>query len=137
RRVVKLKIGNQILWGTTRQISEVGAEIEINQKISDGLLVEDLPLKLKIVPEEIYLQGNVTNIEMSENFPCIKVRFEEVNLSEKRQLIELLFCRPGQWQRLKVPGELKSLWLLLRVFLKPRFIFERKPKQEAMEVGQL
>ncbi|NEP89846.1 MAG: glycosyltransferase [Okeania sp. SIO2C2] len=136
RRVVKLKIGDRIFWGTTKQISEVGAEIEINQKIPDGLLVEDLPLKLKIVPEEIYLQGNIKNIEMSENFPCIKVRFEEVNLSEKRKLIELLFCRPGQWQRLKAPGELESLWLLLRVFLKPRFIFERKPKQKAMKVAQ-
>lgn len=137
RRVVKLKIGNYIFWGITRQISEVGAEIEINGKIPDGLLVENLPLKLKIIAEKIDLQGKMTNIEMSESFPCIKVKFEKSNLSEKRRLVELLFCRPGQWQRQKIPGELVSLCLLLRVSLKPRFIFERKPKEKAMKVGQL
>ena len=137
RRVVKLKIGNYIFWGTTRQISEVGAEIEINGKIPDGLLAENLPLKLKIIAEKIDLQGKMTNIEMSESFPCIKVKFEKSNLSEKRRLVELLFCRPGQWQRQKVPGELVSLCLLLLVSLKPRFIFERKPKEKAMKVGQL
>ncbi|MCL2923231.1 MAG: glycosyltransferase [Trichodesmium sp. MAG_R04] len=137
RRVVKLKIGKYIFWGITRQISEVGAEIEINGKIPDGLLAENLPLKLKIIAEKIDLQGKMTNIEMSESFPCIKVKFEKYNLSEKRRLVELLFCRPGQWQRQKVPGELVSFCLLLRVSLKPRFIFERKPKEKAMKVGQL
>ncbi|MEB3340472.1 glycosyltransferase [Okeania sp.] len=137
RRVVKLKIGNQIFWGTTKQMSEVGAEIEINQKLPDSLLAENLSLRLKIIPEKIDLQADITNIEISENFPCLKVIFKEVNISTKRQLIELLFCRPGQWQPLKAPGELKSLLLLFRVLLKPRFIFERKPKNKPMEVSQL
>ncbi len=137
RRVVKLRINNQTFWGITTQISEVGAEVEINQKIPNDLVEETLPVMLKIIEERICLAGKITNIEMSGEFPCIKVRFEEVNLSEKRQLIELLFCRPGQWQRRETPGELKSLWLLLGVLLKPRFIFERKPKEKAMKVGQL
>ncbi|NEQ74056.1 MAG: glycosyltransferase [Okeania sp. SIO2C9] len=137
RRLVKFKIGNHKFWGTTRQISEVGAEIEINEKIPDCLLAENLPINLKIIPEKIDLQGNIRNIEISENFPCIKLRFEKVNLSQKRRLVELLFCRPGQWQRREAPSELKSLWLLLQVLLKPRFIFERKPKEKAMEVGQI
>ncbi len=137
RRVVKLKVGNYIFWGTTKQISEVGAEIEIYQKIPSNLVGKNLPVRFKIIQEKICLAGKTTQIEMSGEFPCIKVRFEEVNLSEKRQLIELLFCRPGQWQRLEIPGELQSLWLLLRVLLKPRFIFERKPKEKAMEVDQL
>ncbi|MEM1172747.1 MAG: glycosyltransferase [Cyanobacteria bacterium P01_H01_bin.35] len=137
RRVVKLGINNQTFWGVTTQISEVGAEIEINQKIPSNLVGKNLPVRLKIIDEKICLAGKITNIEMSGEFPCIKVKFEKVNLSEKRQLIELLFCRPGQWQRRETPGELKSFWLLLRVLLKPRFIFERKPKEKAMEVGQL
>ncbi|NEQ40060.1 MAG: glycosyltransferase [Okeania sp. SIO3I5] len=137
RRIVKLKICNQTFWGTTRQISEVGAEIEINQKIPSNLVGKNLPVRFKILEEKICLVGKIIHIDMSGEFPCIKVRFEEVNLSEKRQLIELLFCRPWQWQRREIPGELQSLWLLLRVFLKPRFIFERKPKQKAMEVSQL
>ena len=137
RRAVKLRINNRIFCGVTTQISEVGAEIEINQKIPSNLVGKNLPIRFKIIEEKICLPGKITNIEMSGAFTCIKVRFEEVNLSEKRQLIELLFCRPGQWQRRETPGELKSFWLLLRVFLKPRFIFERKPKEKAMEVGQL
>ncbi|MGD1714511.1 glycosyltransferase [Dapis sp. BLCC M172] len=136
RRVVKLRINNQTFWGVTKQISEVGAEIEINHKVSSNLVGKNLPVTLKIIEEKICLGGKITNIEISGEFTCIKVRFEKVNLSEKRQLIELLFCRPGQWQKRETPDELKSFWLLLRVLLKPRFIFERKPQEKAMEVGQ-
>ncbi|MGD1807603.1 glycosyltransferase [Dapis sp. BLCC M126] len=137
RRVVKLRINNQTFWGVTKQISEVGAEIEINQKIPSNLVGKNLPVRLKIIEEKICLAGKIANIKMSGEFPCIKVRFQKVNLSEKRQLIELLFCRPGQWQIRETPGELQSFWLLLRVLLKPRFIFERKPKEKPMEVSQL
>ncbi|NET40539.1 glycosyltransferase [Okeania sp. SIO2B3] len=137
RRVVKLEINDQILWGITTQISEVGAKIEVNQKIPFNLVGETLPVKLKIIEEKICLAGKITNLQMNGEFPCMEVIFEKVNLSEKRQLIELLFCRPGQWQRREAPSELKSLWLLLQVLLKPRFIFERKPKEKAMEVGQI
>ncbi|NES68254.1 MAG: glycosyltransferase, partial [Okeania sp. SIO2D1] len=137
RRVVKLEIDNQSLWGISTQISEVGAKIEVNQKIPFNLVGETLPVKLKIIEEKICLSGKITHLQMNGEFPCLEVMFEEVNLSEKRQLIELLFCRPGQWQRREAPSELKSLWLLLQVLLKPRFIFERKPKEKAMEVGQI
>ena len=137
QRLVKLKIGSQIFWGMTRQISEVGAEIEINQKIQSNLLGNTLPVKLKILAEKIYLQGKITNIEMNEKFSSIRVIFEEVNLFKKRQLIELLFCRPGQWQRIEVPRELQSFWLLLRILFKPRFIFEKKPKNQGIEVTQI
>ena len=137
RRVVKLEIDDQTLWGISTQISEVGAKIEVNQKIPVNLVGETLPVKLKIIEEKICLSGKITNLQMNGEFPCIEVMFEQVNLSEKRQLIELLFCRPGQWQRREAPSELKSLWLLLQVFLKPRFIFERKPKEKGMKVGQI
>ncbi|MGK7923231.1 MAG: glycosyltransferase [Trichodesmium sp.] len=136
RRVVKLRINNQTFWGITKQISEVGAEIEINHQIPSSLVGKNLPVRLKIIEEKICLAGKITALKMSGEFTCIKIRFEEVKLSEKRQLIELLFCRPGQWQRRKTPGELKSFWLLLRVLLKPKFLFERKPKEKAMKVGQ-
>ncbi|NEN93150.1 MAG: PilZ domain-containing protein, partial [Okeania sp. SIO3H1] len=137
RRVMKLEVDDWTLWGITTQISEVGAKIEVNQKIPVNLEAETLPVKLKIIEEKICLAGKITNIEMNGEFPCMEVMFEEVNLSEKRQLIEFLFCRPGQWQRREAPSELKSLWLLLQVLLKPRFIFERKPKEKGMKVGQI
>ncbi|MDJ0556093.1 MAG: glycosyltransferase [Microcoleaceae cyanobacterium MO_207.B10] len=137
RRVVKLRVNEQLFWGITTQISEVGAEIEVNHNFADDFLGATLPVKLKIIDAKICLEGKITNIEMSGDFPSIKVIFEKVNLSEKRKLIELLFCRPGQWQRQETPGELKSLWLLLRVLLKPRFIFERKPKIKPTIVTQI
>ncbi|MDY7008579.1 MAG: glycosyltransferase [Cyanobacteriota bacterium] len=137
RRVVKLEINDQTLWGISTQISEVGAKIEVNQKIPFNLVGETLSVKLKIVEEKICLAGRITHLQMNGEFPCMEVMFEEVNLSEKRQLIELLFCRPGQWQRREAPSELKSLWLLLQVLLKPRFLFERKPKNKGMKVGQI
>ncbi|WP_260378438.1 hypothetical protein [Limnospira platensis] len=59
-----------------------------------------------------------------------------MTVSQHRQLVEMLFCRPGQWQNLSTPGELRSLWLLLRVLLKPKLIFDRKPRITAIAVHQ-
>lgn len=137
RRVVKLQVNNQIFWGITTQISEVGAEIEVNQKILSHFWEKNLPFKLKIVEEKICLQGKITKIEITGEFTCIRVIFEAVNLSEKRRLISLLFCRPGQWERQETPDELTSLWLLFRVLLKPKFIFERNSKIKPTRVSQI
>jgi cellulose synthase (UDP-forming) len=62
--------------------------------------------------------------------------FEQVTLSQQRRLVEMLFCRPGQWKRQNTPGEFQSLWLLLKILLKPRVLFDRKPKESAIAVSQ-
>jgi cellulose synthase (UDP-forming) len=52
--------------------------------------------------------------------------FEAVSLAQHKQLVQLLFCRPGQWKSRCAPSELRSLFLLLKILLKPRVIFDRE-----------
>lgn len=138
RRLVRLDVGGLSLWGVTTSISEVGTEIALTQAglptISAG---ETLPVTLAILEEAILLQGQLTQTGFSDEFPTGRVLFEQVTLSQQRRLVEMLFCRPGQWKRQNTPGELQSLWLLLKILLRPRVLFDRNPKASAIAVSQI
>ncbi len=137
RRLVRLDVGIS-LWGVTTSISEVGVEIALTQAglptITTG---ETLPVTLEILEEGIFLQGQITQTGFSGEFPTVRVLFEEVTLSQQRRLVEMLFCRPGQWKRQNTPGELQSLWLLLKILLRPRVLFDRNPKASTITVSQV
>ena len=143
RRLVKIQLNSpenkqQEFWGVTTRIAEVGADISLTQKglprLSKG---ETLPIVLSILEENIVLQAKITESEFSEDFPTIGVIFEKLTLEQERQLVTLLFCRPGQWQRRNSPGELQSLWLLLTILLRPKVLFERDSKINAIKVAQV
>ncbi|MEG3941272.1 glycosyltransferase [Microcoleus sp. S36b_A3] len=70
-------------------------------------------------------------------FPTVRIAFDRLSVSQRRCLIEMLYCRPGQWKRQETPGEWRSLWLLLRIALKPRAIFERNRSVRAIGVSQV
>ncbi len=138
RRVVQLDVAEGTFWGVTTRISEVGAEVALTQaglpSIASG---ETLPVRLSILEEGISLQGQITDTGFSDEFPTVQVVFEQVTLSQQRCLVEMLFCRPGQWKRQNTPGEFHSLWLLLRILLKPRVLFDRNPRTSAIAVSQV
>jgi cellulose synthase (UDP-forming) len=138
RRVVQLDVAEGTFWGVTTRISEVGAEVALTQaglpSIASG---ETLPVMLSILEEGISLQGQITDTGFSDEFPTVQVVFEQVTLSQQRCLVEMLFCRPGQWKRQNTPGEFHSLWLLLRILLKPRVLFDRNPRTSAIAVSQV
>jgi len=138
RRVVQLDVAEGTFWGVTTRISEVGAEVALTQaglpSIASG---ETLPVRLSILEEGISLQGQITDAGFSDEFPTVQVVFEQVTLSQQRCLVEMLFCRPGQWKRQNTPGEFHSLWLLLRILLKPRVLFDRNPRTSAIAVSQV
>lgn len=145
QRFVKLKIADQVIWGVTRYISEAGAEISVTESGSWSMEKEQkiqqldiklLPVQMEIIDIGLQLQGKITDGELSAKSGSFKVEFEKVTVSQHRKLVEMLFCRPGQWQNMSTPGELRSLWLLLRVLLKPRFIFDRKRNISAIAVHQ-
>ncbi|MFO7141664.1 cellulose synthase catalytic subunit [Arthrospira sp. PCC 8006] len=144
RRSVKLQISDQVVGGITRYISEVGAEIVVTEPAAWSILnhktgkqkSEFLPLQMEIIDVQLNLGGKITDTQWNGEFPTVRVEFEALTVSQHRQLVEMLFCRPGQWQNLSTPGELRSLWLLLRVLLKPKFIFDRKPRITAIAVHQ-
>jgi cellulose synthase (UDP-forming) len=135
RRVVHLTVEGKRLSGVTTMISEGGVEVALTQSPSLERL-EKLPVKLEIMEEGLELPGQITGISLAGEVPKLRVMFDQLSLPQYRRLVEMLFCRPGQWKRQQTPGELRSLWLLLKVLLKPRILFERKPKVSAIAVFQ-
>ncbi|MBD1848006.1 glycosyltransferase [Cyanobacteria bacterium FACHB-63] len=138
RRTVRLQVGDRSFWGMTTVISEVGAEIVLTQKGIPDLL--DLqPMTIEIMEENLHLQAHITisnPLNLQPEFPTLRVTFEALDLRQQRRLIELLFCRPGQWKSRCAPGEVRSLWLLFRILLKPRVIFDRQTRIHAIAVAQ-
>ena len=123
RRVVRLQIGDRIWWGTTTAISEIGATITLTQRGLPHLAPgETQPVQLSISEDLLSLRGVLTGASNEGEFPCVTVRFREVTLPEMRKLVELLYCRPGQWQRWNTPGELRSLWILVKTLFRPRVL---------------
>ena len=143
RRLVKITLHypenrQQIFWGVTTQISEVGADISLTQPGFPRLIKgETLPIEFSLLEEEIYLQGKITEAGFDGDFPTVKVAFAKLTVEQERKLITLLFCRPGQWQRRNTPGELRSLWLLFKILLRPKILFDRDPKINAIKVAQV
>ncbi len=117
-------------------ISEVGAEVALTQKISVDL-IENMLLKLEIAEENLELDAQVLRTGFKDEFPIVRLRFESVSLSQQRRLVEMLFCRPGQWKRQNSPGELRSLLLLFGILLKPRVLFNRNVDVNAISVAKV
>lgn len=132
KRIVSITVEDTRLWGVTTKISEGGVEVTLTETAIPEQL-EKLPLKLKIMEEELELPGQVTQISFAGELPKVRIAFEQLSLPQYRRLVEMLFCRPGQWKRHNTPGELRSLWLLLRIFLKPRVLFDQSAKLSARQ----
>lgn len=131
RRTVRLQIGNRQFWGTTAAISEVGAEVMLTQNLPtnsrDRLSDLAVPVELEILEAELSLTGQIAQTDTANGLATIRIRFDPMTLDRQRRSIEMLFCRPGQWQSRFAPGELRSLWLLFKILLRPKIIFDRHP----------
>jgi cellulose synthase (UDP-forming) len=136
RRVVKLTVGNESVWGVTTILSEVGAEIALTQNPPIDL-VENALVKLEIAEENLQLDAQVVRIGFKDEFPTLRVRFESVSVNQHRCLVEMLFCRPGQWKRNNTPGEFASLLLILKILLRPRILFDRKVDVSPIAVSKV
>jgi cellulose synthase (UDP-forming) len=103
---------DRTIWGTITQLSEIGAEIQLQQPIDlDGRITLEIP------EEKLTLFGKLTHINLKNS--SIRVKFESLTSQQSRRLIELLFCRPGQWKHRNTPGEWRSLWLLFTILFRP------------------
>ena len=132
-------------WGTTTMISEIGAEVALTQtgfpETSDSptekVLEAELPVTLEILEANLCLPAQATQTGFNGDFPTVQLRFEPLTLQQQRQLIEMLFCRPGQWKKRHTPGEFQSLLLLGRILLRPRVLFDRQANVSTISVAQL
>lgn len=143
RRVVQLKLKQAdtaapiAFWGVTTMLSEVGGEVALTQAGFPTLeLGETLPVTMEIMEAGLILHGSITRTGYRDEFPTVQVLFEQVNLNQHRSLVEMLFCRPGQWRRRETPGEFKSLLILFQILLKPRVLFDRNPEVSAIAVAK-
>ncbi len=138
RRVVRLNFHGQTWWGITTMISEVGAEVALTQGgIAPVASGEMLPVTLEIMEEQLELSGKMTQVRFTDEFLTVRVAFEQFSLSQHRRLVEMLFCRPGQWKRQETPGEFSSLLLLFRILLRPRVLFDRRVDISATVVSKI
>lgn len=95
--------------------------------------------KIELVSDKSQLESgfrDVAGCSFAE-FPTVRIVFDRLSISQHRCLIEMLYCRPGQWKRQETPGEWRSLWLLLRIAFKPRAVFERNRRVRAIGVSQV
>lgn len=138
-RVAKLTIDDRIYWGITTMISERGCQVQLTQGAlptsADTIpLCLDIPeAGLNIAAQSIAISGHSPSAHNPR--PTIQLNFGAMPLTQQRRLIELLFCRPGQWQHHTSPGELKSLWLLLKLLFRPPILM-RQRRRKAIVVGQ-
>ncbi len=138
RRLVQIRLPEIELWGVTTRISEGGADIELTQKGLPQLSNREiLPVELSILEEQLIFKGIITQTGFNGEFPTARILFEKLTLPQQRKLVQLLFCRPGQWKRRNTPGELQSVWLLLKILFRPKILFERNPKVNAIKVSQV
>jgi cellulose synthase (UDP-forming) len=150
-QTVKLIGSDRTLEGTMTKLSEVGAEIEIKQPFRCGrtLILEipeaDLKLPGKLIYTNSTRKANAfldfqEKRSRNENSFKIQIKFEQLDADRSRRLIEVLYCRPGQWKRRNSPGEWRSLSILLGVLLRPLIFWARSrfsQKTEARKANAL
>jgi cellulose synthase (UDP-forming) len=125
-------------WGITTMISEGGAEIALTQALpADIALGKEIPVTIEILEANLQLAGTITQVKTQGEFPAVRVLFEPLNVKQYRCLVEMLFCRPGQWKRRNTPGEFQSLLLLFKILFKPRVLFDRKIDVSAIAVSKI
>ncbi|WP_017652781.1 glycosyltransferase [Fortiea contorta] len=125
RKTVQLKVEEETLSGITTMISEIGAEVTLTQNVHMSIS-KNQPVCLEILEENLQLTGEVVRSNFDNKSPTLRIKFTSISLNQYRQLIEMLFCRPGQWRRHQVPSEPISLLLLFKILLKPRVLFNKK-----------
>ena len=137
RRIVAVKFGKETIWGVTTKISEVGLEMTLNHGMTLPPNLESYDVQLQLVEEKIALQGVITALDRADEFPRLKIQFDHLTTSQHRQLVELLFCRPGQWLSRSSPGEIQSLLLLFGILIRPNFLFRNRREIKGVRVAQV
>lgn len=142
RRTVRLQVqteeGRQTFCGITTMMAEVGMEVALTQSGFPRLAPEETrSLTIEVLENGLVLPGIAIRTRFDGDFPAVRIQFGTLDLVQQRQLTEMLFCRPGQWKNRYTPNEFHSLWLLFRILLKPRVLFNRHVDVSAVSVAQV
>ncbi|MEO1669475.1 MAG: glycosyltransferase [Cyanobacteria bacterium J06631_2] len=129
KKEINLYGDRQVHQGMTSKISEEGVEILLDQEVN-------LPtnLMVELIPEVLILSARVTRSYVENDSLRAIVKFQDVSIEQHRELVEMLYCRPGQWERRDTPNELQSLLILLKLLLRPlMFLNSKRIKQMKLQ----
>jgi cellulose synthase (UDP-forming) len=127
RRIARLRLEDRVWWGTTAAIAEGGMEIELTQPTMQAIAPDAAQaVTVELVEEGLVFHGKMLQTGQAGDFQTVRLEFSPTDSAQRRHLIELLYCRPGQWKRRQAPGELQAIWLLLKIVLKPRILSRRR-----------
>jgi len=125
KQAVNLYGDREVYEGKTQKISEEGVEIVLDPAVH-------LPtnVMVELIPEILVVSGRVTRSCTVDGALNAIVKFQNVTTEQHRELVELLYCRPGQWETRKIPNELQSGLILFKLLLRPLvFLNSKKVKQ--------
>lgn len=120
KKEINLYCDRQVYQGITQKISEEGVEILLSQQfdLSSEVMIE-------LIPEVLILSGKVTRSYVQNGNLRAIIKFQDVSIEQHRELVEMLYCIPGQWQINKTPNELQSVFILLKLLLRPLIFLNR------------
>lgn len=125
KKEINLYSDRQVHQGITQRISEEGVEILLDQQVH---LATDVTVEL--IPEVLILSGKVTRSHAQNGDLRVIIKFQEISIEQHRELVEMLYCSPGQWQIRKTPNEFQSIFILFKLLLRPlMFLNFQKLKQ--------
>lgn len=119
RHSLSINTSEDYILGITYKISEGGAKVWLRKPEDRKAIKLNQQITIEILEQSLTLQGTITHIDDSGTFPSLEIAFQQITASEYRDLVDLLYCRPGQWQKKEAPGELQSLWLMFKLLLRP------------------
>jgi cellulose synthase (UDP-forming) len=129
---IAIEVGKTKLWGTSTALSETGIEIQLTHAPPQALL-QSVPVVIHVLETGLSVVGTIEEVQQQS----IQIRFEPLDLAQQRQLVEMIYCRPGQWQHRCSPGELQSIGLLLKTLLQPKILFDRKHRITPIRVAKI
>ena len=129
RQEINLYGEGQVIQGRTQKISEEGIEIVLDARtyLPTNVMVE-------LIPDVSILSGRVTRSCVKDGTLRAIVKFQNVSIDQHRELVQMLYCHPGQWERRKTPNELHSILILFKLLLRPlMFLSQKKVKQMRLQ----
>ena len=119
----------QVYQGQSQKISEEGVEI-----LLDSQTYLPTNVTVELIPEVLILSGKITRSYVKDGNLRAIIKFQNVKIDQHRELVEMLYCRPGQWKRRRTPNELQSLLILFKLLLRPlQFLNHKRIKQMKLQ----
>ncbi|MEL7408911.1 MAG: glycosyltransferase family 2 protein, partial [Cyanobacteria bacterium J06558_2] len=121
KKEVNLYGANQVYQGKTQRVSEEGIEILLDSSVN--LATE---VVVELIPEVLILPGKVTHSCFQQDDLRAIIKFQNITIEQHRELVEMLYCRPGQWQKHQTPNEFQSALILFKLMLRPLKFFNHQ-----------